>query len=248
MGSERMAEWALRRCTDRKRAAAVVGDLLELREQKGRAWFWMAVGGAMLRLAWRRPLAWCGGFYAGMYAFAYFQMAIWGIHVKHQPAGDYVWSPAFGLLSAAGSILCLMLIYSAIRYGLRDRLTLLALILAAFTTPVVYFWWKSWVVAACLVSCAAVLTAAMLRRRWRNALIILLIVEATGFAGGLLAMYLAARYQLFIAASPLGDREFAMHHSVLWVSFSLMVGAACLMMAAGSRLHDRLLPREMSEE
>jgi len=45
----------LRRVANPDKAASIVGDLLEA--DKGPLWFWIAVAGTVLRLAWRRPMA-----------------------------------------------------------------------------------------------------------------------------------------------------------------------------------------------
>jgi len=49
------AEWILCRVATPDKAASIVGDLLEA--DKGPLWFWTAVAGTVLRLAWRRPMA-----------------------------------------------------------------------------------------------------------------------------------------------------------------------------------------------
>ncbi len=239
MLSDAFAEWVVRRWTSQRRAASIVGDLVELRPQKGSLWFWMALAGAVLRLAWRPILATVAGFYAGAYALSFFQMAIWGIRVQHHPAG-YAWTPVFSVFNGGGAIVCLVLVYAAIRYGVRDRLTQLAVVLAGLCTPIAYLWWKPVVLITCIALIAGVLAASLLDRAWRRAASILAVVTAAGCAGGLLALYLASQYQRFVYAGPWGDKEMRMHPSVLWVTFLLMFATGWLLMALCARMHRRL--------
>jgi len=55
MRNASFAEWILRRVSSPEKAASIVGDLLEA--DKGPLWFWMAVAGTVIRLAWKRPMA-----------------------------------------------------------------------------------------------------------------------------------------------------------------------------------------------
>jgi len=244
MHSDRMAEWLLSRWTERRRAAAMVGDLLEIRAQKGRLWYWLALAGAMLRLAWRPVVATIAGFYAGAYAFSFFQMAIWGVHVQHRPTG-YAWTPVFSVLNGCGAILCLVLVYAAIRYGIHDRLSQLSLVLAALSVPLAWWWWKPPVVAACLASLAVVTLGSLFHRQLRRALPILAAVLGVGFTGGLLTVYAIDRFFLLMAAN--GHRELLLRPSIGWGIVSLMLITAALMMATCSRLHARLLEKQDPE-
>lgn len=245
MHSDRMAEWLLSRWTRRQRAAAIVGDLLEIREQKGALWYWLALAGAVLRLAWRPVVATVAGFYAGAYAFSFFQLAIWGVHVRHTPAADYAWTPAFSVLSGCGAIMCLVLVYTAIRYGIHDRLSQLALVLTALSVPLAWWWWKPPVVAACLVCLVAAILLSFLHRELRRAMPILGAVLGVGITGGLLTVYAIDRFFLLMAET--GHREILMHPEIGWGIVSLALITAALMMATCSRLHARLLEKQDPE-
>jgi hypothetical protein len=242
MHSDRMAEWLLSRWTGPRRAAAIVGDLLEIREQKSTSWYWLALAGALLRLAWRPIVATLAGFYAGAYAFSFFQMAIWGTHVRHTPPADYAWTPVFSVLSGCGSILCLVLVYASIRYGIHDRLSQLALVLTALSVPLAWWWWKPPVVAACLASLAVVTLGSLFHRELRRALPILAAVLGVGIAGGLLTVYAIDRFFLVMAAT--GHRELLLQPEIGWGIVLLTMITAALMMATCSRLHARLLEKQ----
>lgn len=242
MHSDRTAEWLLSRWTGPRRAAAIVGDLLEIREQKGTLWYWLALAGAVLRIAWRPAAAAIAGLYAGAYAFSFFQMAIWGIHVRHIPPADYAWTPVFSVLSGCGAIMCLVLVFAAIRYGIHDRLSQLALVLTALSVPLAWWWWKPQVVAACLASLAAAILLSLFHRELRRAVPILAAVLAVGITGGLLTAYAIAQFLLLVART--GHRELLLRPSVGWGIRSIMLITAALMMATCSRLHARLLEKQ----
>jgi hypothetical protein len=104
MHSASIAEWIVARFTSEKRAASIVGDLLELKPQKGPLWFWISLARVIVALGWRRPLASIAAFYAASWAFGGFQMAIWGIHAQHRPPDP--WIGVFGVLSTAGPFWC----------------------------------------------------------------------------------------------------------------------------------------------
>jgi len=245
MHSDRMAEWLLSRWTRRQRAAAIIGDLLEIREQKGALWYWFALAGAVLRLGWRPVVATIAGLYAGAYAFSFFQMAIWGVQVRHTPPADYAWTPAFSVLSGCGAIMCLVLVYASIRYGIHDRLSQLALVLTALSVPLAWWWWKPPVVAASLASLAVVTLGSLFYRDLRRALPILAAVLGVGLTGGLLTVYAIDRFFLLMAAT--GHRELLMHPEIGWGIVSLTLITAALMMATCSRLHARLLEKQDPE-
>jgi hypothetical protein len=57
MHSAVIAEWIVGRFTAKKRAASIVGDLLELEPQNGRWWFWLSLARIVTSLAWRPSVA-----------------------------------------------------------------------------------------------------------------------------------------------------------------------------------------------
>ncbi len=133
--AEWIAEWMVRRCTTEKRAAAIVGDLLELKPQKGILWFWLSLARVLISLAWRRPLAFVAAFAFGGWACSGLQttesMGIRGL-LSHR-------IPWMNLLFVFVYILWFVWVYATIRYGLRDQVALLALALAGPITAVTCF-------------------------------------------------------------------------------------------------------------
>jgi len=240
MHSASMAEWIVARFTSEKRAASIVGDLLELQPHKGPLWFWLSVSGVVLALVWRRPLAFIAAIYAGGWAFGGFQMAITGVHAQHRPP-EYPWMPVFMVLSAAATILLTLLVYAAIRYGFRDRVAQLALALTALAAAVIYFWWLPTILAGCIALSICVMVTSILSSERRRAALVVLLVVVVGFGGGLLAIYLATQYQHFIIPGQAGDREMREHPSVGWMSFCSLLMAAWMITTACSRMHNWLM-------
>jgi hypothetical protein len=231
-----IVEWMVGRFTSGKRAASIVGDLLELESQNGTLWFWLSLVRVVLALAWRRPLAFVAAFYAGTWAMGGFQRAIAGVHAQHRPP-EYPWMLVFMVLCAAATILLSLLVYSAIRYGFSDRVTQLALAFAGLTTAVIYFWWLRAILVACIALSIYVTVASILSGERRRAATVLLVVLAIGFGGGLLAMYLGTQYQHFVYPGPMGDRELREHLSVIWMGFCTQLMWTWMMTATCSRMH-----------
>ena len=93
------AQWIVSRFTSKKRAAAIVGDLLELATQKGRLWFWFSLAGVVVSLAWRRPLAFAA---ALCVYFAAFSASFWVTYRHHRFAiPDQHWRTVWGVIFLA---------------------------------------------------------------------------------------------------------------------------------------------------
>jgi hypothetical protein len=243
MHSDSMAEWIVGQFTSENRAAAIVGDLLELKPRKGPLWFWLSLARVVLALAWRRPLAFVVAFYAAGWAFGAFQMAIFGIHAQHRPP-EHPWIPVFSVLSAAAIILLFVLVYAAICYGFRDRVTQLALALTSSATAVIYYWWLPAILMACITLSICAVVVSILSSEYCRAALVLLAAVVVGFGGGLLTMYLGAQYQHFVYPGPMGSREMREHPSVGWMYLCMIFATAWMMTTACSRMHRSLMRKQ----
>ena len=67
----------------------------------------------------------------------------------------------------------MMLLYTAIRYGVSDRVTHLVLAFAGMITAVVYAWGQPIALAICIVLGLCVLTASAIGREYRRAAMVL---------------------------------------------------------------------------
>jgi hypothetical protein len=211
-----VAEWILCRFTCRERARTMVGDLVEIGEQKGNLWFWLSLCGIVIALVWKRPLAFIAAFYAGSWALGAFANATYSIYSKHVP--PFAWETFFNFLEGAGVFLWIAAVYAAIRFGYRGGLMRLALTAAAFVTAIDFYWWQPTVLATCFAAGFVGLWFFGVDRFWKSAIALCAVVVA-GLAGWFLCISLEGIIQHLIYAGPLGTRELQEHPSILWVGF-----------------------------
>lgn len=236
MRSALVAEWLLSRFTSSKRAASVVGDLVELKPQKGAVWFWLSIARVLVSLSWRRVAALIAAFYVGAWAYRSFEGAIIGINTRHRP--PEMWVNFFLALSALGALLLMTFTYAAIRYGLRDRVTQLAMIWAGLVAATIVCWWQPVVLVACIGLSVCMAVHSSVRTEDRKATLVLIVTVVAGFASYLLALYVGSRYQHFVIPGPAGSKEIDDHPSVLRVFFCVLLMAAWNTTTACSRMHD----------
>jgi hypothetical protein len=242
MHSASFAEWIIARFTSAKRAASIVGDLLELIPQKGPLWFWLSTARVVLSLAWRRPLAFVAASLVGGGVFAGLQATdVMGFYPLL--SGQYPWMNLFWLLS---SIIFFVLAYAAIRYGLRDRLAQLALAMTVLIEAVIRYQYhgrQPALLVACITLAACVVLASLVDSERRRAMLVLLGVEAIGMIGGLLPAHLFNLYINFIDPMPREGRE-TQHPSVAWMYLCMFFMTGWIMATACSRMHNWLMRKK----
>lgn len=237
MHSSSIAEWIVARFTDKQRAVSMVGDLVELEPQKGSVWFWLSLIRVVISLSWRRSLAFIVAPYAGLWMLGKLAAGLQNSYLRHAPPGSWGVPGNLDLLPLIGAFFWLMLLYTAIRYGVSDRVTQLVLAFAGMITAVVYAWGQPMALAICIALGVCVLTASATGREYRRAAMVLLVAGVTGLGGWLLAMFLAYKYQRHVYPGPLGDRELREHPSIGWVSFALLMMTGWMITIACSRMH-----------
>jgi hypothetical protein len=245
MHSASIAEWMVARFTSANRAASIVGDLLELKPQKGPLWFWLSTARVVFSHAWRRSLAYVAASLVGIMVFGGMQ-ATDALGVRRLLSRQYPWMNLFWVLS---SIVLFVLAYTAIRYGLRDRLAQLALAMTGLIAAVIryqYYGRQTPVLMLCITLAASVVVASLLKSERRRAALVLLGVEAVGILGGLLAAHLFNQYLNFAFPMP---RE-AVHGiiqappSVAWMYLCMFLATVWIMVTACSRMHNWLLRKK----
>jgi hypothetical protein len=164
-------EGILRRVTTRDRASAIVGDLVEMKEQKGAVWFWLAAAGVLFSLVWRWPIAFVASFYAGAWSFEAFLMATVGIHAQHIPE-DYPWAQVLWGIVLAGSCAIALGVFAGIRYGLHERATQMVSAWATLAAAVIYLWWVPAVLVTCIASALALGLYSVCAREGRRASVV----------------------------------------------------------------------------
>lgn len=247
MRSASIAEWMIGRLTSKKRATSVVGDLIELRPQKGLVWFWVSLVRVMLSLCWRRALGFVVAFYALNWMLAAFQTAFMGAHTQHRPL-EYPWIPVFTVLAPAGAFSWMVLMYAAIRYGFQDRVTQFALASTALVTAVIFYWWQPVILSVCIALSICLMLVSILKREHRKAALVLLATVTIGLGSGVLGIYLVARYQHFVYSGAWGDKEMHAHPSVPWMAFCMYLMVAWTTMTVCARMHDWSVRNKLGDE
>jgi len=237
------AEWILCRLTTQERAAAMVGDLVEIEKQKGRLWFWFSVAGVALSLFWRRPIAFIAALYAGSWTLYWFDMAMHGMYALHRIPDERLSAILFGVLEWVGSTLCSLSIFAAICYGLRERTTQMALAWTALIAAVIYFWWQPLILALCIGAALCILAASMWTSKRRMESAVVLAAVAIGCAARFVFMISAALYQRFLYRGLWGTKEMLEHRSLAWVTASMIVLSLLVATSAWSYLRGLLLRR-----
>jgi hypothetical protein len=241
MRSIAVAEWIIGRFTNKSQAASIIGDLVELKPQKGSLWFWLSLAGVVLSLTWRRPIAFVAALLAGSFGYGVFVMAIWRIHPQRLP--EHQWMFVLGLLGEAGPVLLMVLMYAVIRYGLRDRFTQLAL---AFTSiamaAVIYSLWQSVTLAVAIAVGIFVVAASIANKQRLKAALALTIAVAVGSVGSKLAWYTTAFYGHYLISGRMGDRELqAAHPSFVWMALCMYLLTVWLVTTVCSHAHGWLV-------
>ncbi len=238
MHSASIAEWVVSRFTSEKRAASIVGDLLELKPQKGSLWFWLSLARVVIALAWRRPLAFAAAFMFGAWACSGLQSTE-SMGLNAMLSHQFPWMNLFWTFFY---MLWFVMVYTAIRYGLRDRVAQLAIALTVLTTALVYCWRQPAVLVPCIALSVCVVVASIWIRERRRAAQVLFVVASVGFAVGLPAMRLADKYLNFVVPMPRKvegmQAQIQAHPSVSWVYLVMIFATVWMMTAACSRMHD----------
>jgi hypothetical protein len=177
-------EWLLARITDPTRAAAILGDLLELSATRSRVWFWTAYARTLISLGWRTPVAFV--FAIASMKFMFRIAFPWLAHATIGHLGDagllgeqnrIVDMVLWNISMVIGQCLCFLLPYVALRFGLRSRLTQLACALLVIALPV--YTELPWVRDLSGVLIVLAIIAAIVFGPWRRPLFVL---AATGVA------------------------------------------------------------------
>jgi hypothetical protein len=240
MRSVAVAEWVLARFAGEQRAAAMLGDLLEQRQQRSERWFWRSLAGVLLAVAWRPVLGFVGAFYVANWALRGMMPRGFVGSAPH----DFIWLPVLDATIFVGSFAWFVVVYAGIRYGVRDTLMQLAGALAVLATAVAFSWhYGPLLVAFAALTLAVVIASAAVRRR-RGA--------AAAFLGtGLI--YLASLYLTALLASfyqrrvlhlrIIGSVELQEHRSISYVVLFLMVMGQAVMAWACAKMHRSLIER-----
>lgn len=196
------AERLLALFTTPEHAAAVVGDLLEM--HGGGARFWRAVLGATGGQARRFGLGLLGA--ALVECFWLYTMKWhwtgpdWAPYAADQQ-GHIQLNPTYVASIVSWTLLAVAAVFAAIRFGVRDAISRLAIALALFGGLGLFFWWAPYLQPASWALAVLVIAASCLTRRGRSALARLLLALAAGAVPMLVALALFLKCVLDFAFS-----------------------------------------------
>jgi hypothetical protein len=228
------AEFILALFTGPTRAAAILGDLEELAQTRGRLWFAAAYARTLFSFTWRIVLAL---FVADIGRQTIFD--VFHLYIRHTPAA---WRHATGswidLLNSSGPLLaCIMstlwfvLPFAVVRYGRRDRFVQLTFAVAIGTT--LAFLAIPFASLACAVATLALAAAALLSRTWRKPFEVLLWTGAAGLAMIAAANAVRLRFDFLFAHG---------HRVLIGNGFALLFQTSLLVLAiVCARMHTLLL-------
>lgn len=238
MRSVAAMELVLARFAGKRRAAAMMGDLLEQREQKGEWWFWRSFVGVLLAVAWRPLVGLVGAFYVTNWALNGMmsrQIGMWQ-------------TPDLETITFLGMVAWFVVVYAGVRYGVRDGLVQLAAALAAVSTGVMFFLryaaapWIGLILALCL------LIASCIPSGRRRAAAVFLVTGAVFIAGYYGAALLDMVYQQQILhLRMIGSRELEEHPSIGAVFVGAMLLGQIVTAYICGWMHRQLIQRRSKE-
>jgi hypothetical protein len=228
MPNHRFAEWLLARFTGPTRASAIIGDLTESAPHSA---FRRAYATVLAHAAWRSV----AGFLAvqvAAYALAQLNaVAFYGSAHAHTVL-QAAWATSVGGLCA---LFCVIPVYCAFCFGLRDPLTRTSLAALALAEAAVLFWWVQPVPQLALAVAAAGFFLAMFRTSTRRSLRAI----ATILFGQLgLGMAFVLTFAMLFRHLPFRQPALTLVSAILLLGAELVIALICLLC---TRVHDRLL-------
>lgn len=233
------AEWILRRFATDGKAASLAGDLLEIAGQQGNLWFWRSFAGIVLRLAWRPVLGWIAALYVSAWLIGQLNRAAWDAHAKYAP--HIHWTLLHQPLTQVDAVLLMLLVYSAVRFGIRSSLTQIAACEMAAVSSIVLFWWNPVAVCCATAFGLAGLAVSLATASRRKAVPVALLALASGVGVGLSGLYLLFSYQEWLHRYSVGHRALQAFPSLRLIAVFVYVITAGSVAAVSSALQSRWL-------
>ena len=238
MRAASFAEKLLRAVLGKQRAAAAIGDLVEIGRSKGIVWFWLSVSGCLIRTLWRPVLGVVVVLSATNWALNLFVMTAVSIYTKHLPS--VAWQPFMNTVCALGALMCGAGFYSAICYGFFDRFTQFALVLLGLSAMMVYGWWIPGVQPAAAVFLLFLLAYFSLDSERRWAILTASIIAFASVLTYAISMFVVEGYRRhFTHGRPTGGEEFRAHPALLLLAFLAWLATAIVLGGTCSYMHKR---------
>jgi len=158
---------------------------------------------------------------------------------------DSPWRALWGVFFVASNCLWCILVYAAIRYGARDRVTQLLLAVSVPITVGLYFWERPIILVACIALTICVLATSALNNKLRRGLLMVLAVLIVNAGIFLLTAGLIALHQRFLHPAPMGNGGMPPPLAVQCVEFCMLFLIAPLAMtSAYARMHNSLIANQ----
>ena len=171
----------------RDRAAAIMGDLAEMAETRGRLWFVTAYVRTLVSLGWRTPVAFLIGMASMRFLFRTLILLLLihrTGHLRDASLGDELSTHTrivfYNCLINAARFLIFALPFVAVRFGLRNRLTQLTCALLLIAVPVYSL--RPWVMDLSGILMVTAIVSALIVPQWRRPMIVLAATCATAMA------------------------------------------------------------------
>ncbi|HTH53919.1 MAG TPA: hypothetical protein VL495_08220 [Edaphobacter sp.] len=184
MHSSRLAEWMVRRFTSPAKAATLVGDLEELRPQKGSLWFWSSLAMFVARLCWRWLVALIVVSYLATRIFGELTFVVARAIARHRPQPS--WMTVLLAALEIDAFLWITSIFAAIRYGIRDRGAQLAFLWAGLVMAVVVSWSQLPAFLFSIGLCGVLMVVSIKNQENRRRMCVLAVTVEIGFVSYLI--------------------------------------------------------------
>jgi uncharacterized protein (TIGR03435 family) len=230
-----LLEATLSHYTPPDRAASILGDLLETAQTKGRLWFWFSFIRVLGSLAWRVPVALLGAYAVGgtLIALMMTHDPLWlDADFRHVNPSGTIATSAFMVVAVPGMALWFVAPYAALRFGLRDRVGQLALVLLTVTTLTLLFGKYSTALVAGAAVLITLVVSALFRCDWRKPVVALSLAVGCSLAGVAAAMTITER-----AIDYHPDWSYNMHWFVVHLALTI---AFVILAAVSSAMHSLL--------
>ena len=232
------AEWLLARFVGREQSAALIGDLLEQRTERGPWWFWRSFSGLLLATAWR-PLV---GFIAAVFVSG---AACAGLMAT--TIGMWVTAPLLTTMSVAMAT-WFVAVYAGVRYGVRDALSQVAGAAAMLSAISILLWRYPSALETVGAVAVGVALVFIVMRSHRVAMGALLTTSVIFFAARVLMVYSGHAFLHHVLhIRLLGSTELEQHPSIvyMYLPFELLGQAFTAFVCA--ELHHKFVKRRDTE-
>lgn len=242
------AEWLLARIAGPDRSAAIMGDLAEMAQTRGRLWFWMAYARTIVETGWRVSFSFVLGcaifslidWLCGSHRIWLVQALRLGRPHMMLHISPYLWL----FLYSVTTPLWFTAPFVVARYGIRDRFVRLILLFTFVMTCAMDYPHRFTLLFVSVTLFAAAVS--LFRERWRKPVLVFAATVGMGTAA-----YLVISRSVFWGFWYFGHQYhrngfdgFAAPHLILWIAmWAIALSSMFIITFVCARMHRRLLER-----